>query len=260
MAVTAAWFFCAGSAMGSFYNVVIDRLPNGRDIVKTRSACPGCQTTLRWCDLIPLASFLLLRGRCRYCGQKLSWQYPFSELTVGGVFLLAFLRYNTGGWNAPRLIMELVLWSMLFVVAVMDQKYGIIIDQILLAFTLLGFMARIWGGVGIADPLLGALIGVVFYGSVYLLARLAFKREAFGPGDVLLLSAIGVFLGPLQTMVTGVLAFYCCLLFILFWAIRDKGFQRGRAIPFGPSVCVSAFVMSLWGGQITAWLISVLGI
>lgn len=257
--LTAAWFFCVGSAMGSFYNVLADRLPNGRDIVRTRSECTACHTWLCWYDLIPLCSFLLLRGKCRYCGQKLSLQYPLSELAVGGLFLFAFLRYNGGGWNMPQLVTDLALWSMLFVVAVMDYKHGIVIDQILAAFSSIGLAARLWSGDGAAEPFLGAAVGFALYGLVYLCARLAYKKEGFGQGDILLLAAVGVFLGPVQTLITGVLAFYCSLLFILFWTLRERRVPRGRALPFGPSVCLAAFVVSIWGAQITDWLTRVLG-
>lgn len=246
-------FFCAGTAMGSFYNVLIDRLPNDQNVVNTRSECTYCHTTLKWYDLIPILSFLMLKGKCRYCGKKLSYQYMFSELAVGGLFLLAFLLQGVFvdyAWT----IEILALWSMLFVTSMMDYKYGIIIDQLLLPFVLIGIAAQWFQGVQIFQVLLGALAGFAFYSLIYLIARLVYKKEGFGMGDVLLLTAIGSFLGPEQTLITGFLAFYCCLIFILILWIRQKKLGRQIELPFGPSICIAAFIVSLYGNQILLFL------
>lgn len=256
--LTAAWFFFCGCALGSFYNVLVDRLPNGQDIVKARSECSFCHTQLRWYDLIPVFSFLFLKGRCRYCGKRLSYQYLLSELSVGGLFLLAFFLYSSD-LDLPQLIARLALWSMLFVIAVMDQKYGIIIDQILLAFSSVGITAELFGGTSVSEILLGAAVGFFLYGLIYLSARFFYKKEGFGSGDVLLLTAAGTFLGPVQTMIAGFLAFYCCLLFILIQQFKNRKSVCGVEIPFGPPVCLAIFVMSLWGEEISTFLKNLLG-
>lgn len=257
MVLTATWFFIAGSALGSFYNVIIERLPNDRDIVKARSSCNNCHTQLKWYDLIPFLSFFLLRGRCRYCGAKLSWQYPLSEFAVGSLFLLAFVQFNSNGWNPAQLVLDLVLWSMLYIVALMDYKYGIIIDQILLVFALLGFGALLWRDGHVLDSLTGAIAGFVFYGIIYICARLVYRKEGFGVGDILLLASIGIFLGPVQTVIAGFLAFYICIPFIVIWLFRNKALPYQQALPFGPQVCIAAFIMSLHGVEITNWVMGV---
>ena len=273
--VVAVWFFLAGCAMGSFYNVLIDRLPNDQKVVKDRSKCTYCGTVLKWKDLIPVVSFLALRGKCRYCGKKLSPQYLISELSVGALFLLGFfIFYNT--FSVPGLVLNLTLWSMLFVTAVMDFKYGIIMDQILLAFSLIGVVTQLIAGREAVtfelggqvfemegrDPwqmLYGALAGLLFYGLIYLVARLLYRKEGFGFGDVLLLGAVGIFLGLEKTIITGFLAFYCSILYLLFFKLVRKGSLKDRPIPFAPPLCTAAFIMSLFGNEIATWLRTYLG-
>lgn len=252
LCLAGVWFFTLGTVMGSFYNVLIDRLPNDQDIVSSRSHCVACHTTLRWYDLIPLLSFFLLRGRCRYCGVMLSWMYPVSELAVGGMFLLAYLL-ALPIFSAAAVFVRLALWSMLFVTGVMDFKYGIIIDQVLIPFTAAGAAVSLLSGAEApAFAALGGAVGLAFYGSIYLLARLLYRREAFGTGDVFLLGAIGVFLGPWKTLLTGILAFYCCLLFLLFCRLAGRRLRRNLELPFGPSVCAAAFAVSLAGDSMLA--------
>lgn len=239
--------------MGSFFNVLVVRLPKEQNVVSERSMCTNCHTQLKWYDLIPILSFLLLRGKCRYCGHKLSYQYLVSELTVGGLFLLAFLVQGRN-FSYAQTIFYLTLWSMLFVVGVMDYREGIIIDQVMLPFAVIVSIVRLMNGVSVGQLLLGAAAGFAFYILIYLLARLFYKREGFGMGDVVLLTAIGFFFGPAKTILTGVLAFYCCLLLLLvMWLFKSK-VERHTEIPFAPSICLAAFAVSLAGDLMLAFL------
>ena len=262
LVLIAAWFFMLGCAMGSFYNVLIDRLPNDQDVIKDRSRCGDCGTVLQWKDLIPVFSYLALRGRCRYCQAKLSPQYLFSELSVGSLFVLAFLvfygSFGQGG-GVSDLVINLALWSMLYVVAVMDFKFGIIIDQVLIAFSLIGIVAQFVAKRPPLQMLYGAIAGFLLYGAVYLAARIIYKKEGFGFGDVLLLAAIGTFLGPVKVVITGFLAFYCSILYLLLFKLIRKGSLKDTPIPFAPPLCTAAFIMSLYGNEIAAWLQGYLG-
>ncbi len=252
------WFFFLGCALGSFYNVVVDRLPNDRGIVFGRSECESCHHKLSLLDLIPIFSFLFLKARCRYCGKKLSPQYLLSEIAVGGLFLVAFLLHKDD-FQISKIITVLSLWSMLFVVAMMDQKHGIIIDQVLLVFTAIGVAAELYTGVSLKFMGLGFLSGIVFYALIYLVAFIVTGKECFGLGDVMLMGAIGAFLGPHQTIITGFLSFYCSLIFIIFNIVKNKGISNMQAMPFGPSMCMAAFIMSLWGEPITVYIGTLLG-
>lgn len=251
-------FFVMGAAMGSFYNVLVDRLPNEKDIVHGRSECNECHTPLKWYDLIPVVSFLLLRRRCRYCRAKLSFQYLISELVMGSAFLLAFLLWGRN-LEYARMFSVLMLWSMLFVVGFMDYKYQIIIDQVMLGFTTVGVVLLLIAKTSWKTALFGGLTGLVFYGIIYVAARLVFKKEGFGSGDVLLMAAIGVFFGPAQTLVTGFLSFYCCIFFIIILKIRNRKLEKQLEIPFAPSMCITAFIVSLYGDQVVSFFLRVLG-
>lgn len=255
LCLAGAWFFLLGTAMGSFYNVLIDRLPNDQDVIKSRSECTYCHTKLKWLDLIPIWSFVFLKGRCRYCGKKLTYQYLFSELAVGGIFLLAFLLYGRYS-NWVSTVTMLALWSMLFIVGVMDYKYGIVIDQVLIPFAIIGIAAQLVGKVDIIKILLGGLTGFAFYGLIYVAALLIYKKEGFGMGDVLLLTAIGTFFGPAQTILIGFLSFFCAIFFIVFSYLKNKKLGRSTEIPLAPSICAAAFIASLAGEPILNFLLN----
>ena len=252
------WFFLLGTAMGSFYDLLIDRLPEGKDVIFVRSACGDCGTRLRWNDLIPVVSFLRLRGKCRYCGAKLSAWYLMSELLVGALFSFAFFRYSRTA-DAAVLLGDLFLWSLLFIVAVMDQKTGMIMDVFPLLIALCGIGFGLWEGRGILPILLGGAVGLACYGSLYLIARLLLKREGLGFGDVLLLGALGCFFPWQQVILLAFLSAYVSLIFIAVKAVREKKLGGKTEFPLGPSVCIAAFIMRCWGGElarlITGWIL-----
>ncbi len=247
------WFFLLGTAFGSFYNVLIDRLPEGKDVIRVRSACAACGTALRWYDLVPVFSFAFLGGRCRYCGEKLSPWYLISELTVGGLFLLAFLRYASSA-AALTLAGDLFLWSLLFVVAVMDWQTGMIMDVFSLLIALGGIAFGLLSGRPVLSVLLGGLVGAVCYGLLYFGCRLLLKREGLGAGDVLLLGAAGFWLPWTQVIVTAFLTAYVSLFFILILALREKKIGMKTAFPLGPSICIAVFLMRLSGDRVMGFL------
>lgn len=251
-------FFYLGAAMGSFYNVVVDRLPNDQSIVNSRSECTTCHAKLKWYDLVPIFSFIVLKGKCRYCHTKLSFQYLWSEIITGCLFLLAFLLWGCH-LEYAKMFLFMTFWSMLFVVGLMDFKYQIIIDQVLIVSVVIGLIFMFVCGFDFKDILLGALTGFLFYGAIYFITKLILKKEGFGFGDVLFMTAIGCFLGPLQTFLTGILAFYCCLIFIIIFKIKEKRVGIQTEIPFAPSMCVAAFIVSLYGEPMIDFCLRILG-
>ena len=255
---TCVLFFFMGASMGSFYHVIVDRLPNDQSIIYGRSECTECHTKLKWYDLIPIFSFIMLKGKCRYCHKKLSIQYLLSELFMGGLFLLAFLLWGKD-LEFVKMFAVLALWSMLFVVGLMDYKYKIIIDQVLIGFTLIGIILMLIAGFNWKDILFGALTGFVLYGIIYLLTKIVLKREGFGFGDVLFLTAIGCYFGPAKTLIIGFLSFYVCLLFILAFKIKNRKIEKEMEIPFAPSMCITAFIVSIFGDQIVYFFMKLLG-
>lgn len=249
----AIWFFLLGTAMGSFYNVLVDRLPEGRDVVRTRSACESCGTQLKIGDLIPVFSYLFLGGRCRCCKAKLSPRYFLSEITVGGFFLFAFFRFAENGLISV-LIANLVLWSLLFIVGVMDFQTGMIMDLFSFLIGAAGLVFGLIGGRGIWQILLGAAVGAAFFGLLYIGCKVILKREGLGAGDVFLLAAIGVWFPWNQVIICAFLTAYVALVFIVILAVRAKKIGLKTEFPLGPSICIAAFIMSVWGDAIAGWI------
>jgi leader peptidase (prepilin peptidase)/N-methyltransferase len=136
-----AFIFIFGLCVGSFLNVVINRLETSQSIFLTRSHCPQCKAILKWFDLIPVFSFLWLRGRCRYCGQKISWQYPLVELVTGILFVLVVYLESPNLFvgfpqqaEASNLLVTgywLLVICFLIIIFVYDLKYYLIPDKII---------------------------------------------------------------------------------------------------------------------------------
>lgn len=274
--------FIYGTVFGSFYNVIIYRAPIDMSIVKGGSMCPNCRTRLKSIDLVPVFSWLFLRGKCRYCGSGISVRYPAVEILSGLLFVLAYHRYGL----SIEILLYLALWSMLVITALIDFDYMIISDAVLLIFGLIGAVCVILVKMPLWDHLFGALAGFGVYFIVYAVAKLIYKREAFGFGDVLLMCTLGVFLGVRNTLLASFLAFYVAAFFIAVSKISelftkkkpntannaaekakenkeeneeeneedDKDTEElcriKKEIPFGPSVCLSAFIVSLYGDKI----------
>ncbi|WP_148867325.1 prepilin peptidase [Thermosediminibacter litoriperuensis] len=238
------FFFLLGLITGSFLNVVIYRLPRGETVIWGRSHCPACGRVLAWYDLVPVASYLALRGRCRYCGTQISPRYPVVELLTGAVFAALFYRYGP----TPALAKYLFLGAVLIAAAFIDLEHYLIPDRLVLAglagAAILGFAAR---DVGVWSSLAGSAAGAGF-----LFAVVVFSKGGMGCGDVKLAAVAGLFLGwPLAALalflavVTGGLAAAALLLLGL------KG--RKDAIPFGPFIAAGALAAILWGWHIINW-------
>jgi leader peptidase (prepilin peptidase)/N-methyltransferase len=241
------FFFLFGLAAGSFFNVCIHRLPGGKSIVFPPSHCPQCGKRLAARDLVPLFSYLLLRGRCRYCGGGISLRYPVVELITGLVYVSL---YSFFGWHL-LLLKYLFLASVLIIVTFIDLEHYIIPNKVVLAAfaggVLINLLARdltpVSAGLGIV-----AAAGFLFLPAVI-------SRGGMGGGDIKLAAVIGLFLGwPL-----GLVAVFlgCCaagLVGVALLMAKKKG--RKDPIPFGPFLALGAFVTVLWGQAVIQWYMS----
>src|SRR5579871_1603283 len=188
------WFvltFLAGISVGSFLNVVIWRVPRGGSLLEPeKSYCPHCKHDLGPLDLVPLFSFLLLRQRCRYCKQPISWRYFCVELLTGVLFLTLYLHYST---NTATCVTMLLFAALLVPIFFIDLDFFIIPDSLnLLAFgvaggrDLLGIFthepghALLWGW--LPRFVAGAVVGVLVFGLIRIVGALAYRREAMGLG------------------------------------------------------------------------------
>lgn len=198
--------FLYGAVVGSFLNVLIYRLPRGLSIVKPRSHCPNCKTELGAKDLVPLLSFLWQRGRCRYCGARISWRYFWVELTTGLLFWGIYWRY---GWSWDTLFY--VLFAAALIAAFfIDLEHFLIPDGLNVLMLVLGIARNLmliaegdpqaWvlvGGWRLPYALVGAVVCTAVFATIALMGRVMFRKDALGFGDVKLARAIGAMI-PLK--------------------------------------------------------------
>lgn len=241
--------FMFGLIFGSFFNVIIYRVPIDKQFVKGSSICPHCNADLKATDLIPLLSWVFLLGKCRYCKHKISIRYPIVELTTALLFVLAYVKFGL----SIEALLYVSLWSMLLVTAVIDFDHMIICDSILIAFSLIGLVCVVLLKNDLLGHLIGALSGFAVYFIIYFVAKLVYKKEAFGFGDVLLMCSVGLFLGWKNALLACMAAFWVAIIFVAVFRIPFKNADgEKKEIPFGPSICIASFIISLYGNEIIA--------
>ena len=239
-----------GLIMGSFCNAWAWRLAHGESIVHGRSHCAACGHTLAAKDLVPLVSWLCLRGRCRYCGQPISPRYPAVELISCVYYLSVVLRFDVS-WTALRL---LVLGSLLLTAALVDLDTMELPDGLLIAAACAAALRLITEGrSGLTDALLGALVAAVPLLLLVLLADRVMGRETMGGGDIKLMAVFGLHFGPLQSiflLISG------CVIGLLFAAVTRK--KKGMEFPFGPALALAGWLTALVGQPVITWYLSLL--
>jgi leader peptidase (prepilin peptidase) / N-methyltransferase len=241
-----SYAFIIGLLIGSFLNVVGLRLPQGKSIITPRSACTSCKRTLSAVDLIPVLSFLLFKGKCRHCSEKISSIYPFIELSTG--LLFAYATYSIGfTWE---LVVALLLISLGMVTIVTDLSYMLIPNKILLFFTIVIIPIRILTPL---DPWWDAIIGaVVGFSLLYFVAVIS--KGGMGGGDVKLFAVLGVFLGLKGILLTFFLSTLIGAIFGILGLISGK-IKRKQAIPFGPYIIIAALIVYFFGDQLMMWYV-----
>jgi len=151
--------FIFGLALGSFFNVVIWRIHSLKSIIKPRSFCPNCRSSIKWVDNIPLISFLMLRGKCRHCQKSISWQYPLVEFSTGLLFAWLYTVFGL----TPIFFSLVIFTSFLIILFVYDARYYIIPDQISLPAIVIAFIVNIFLGVSWLNLLIGMVLGAGFF-------------------------------------------------------------------------------------------------
>jgi leader peptidase (prepilin peptidase)/N-methyltransferase len=239
-----------GLAVGSFLNVCIHRLPRGGSIAWPGSHCPACQHPLAWYDNIPVLSYLWLRGRCRYCGARISPRYPMVEAVTGLLFLGLTLIYPPGLLLATRIVFGCAL----IVLFAIDLDHHILPNVITLPGILAGFALSFFGPPGWQSSLLGIVLGG---GIPYAIAWTYEKvrgHEGLGMGDVKMLAMIGAFLGWPLMLLSLVLASFTGSLVGAGFIAAGKGARY--ALPFGTFLAVGALTAVVAGDAIIAWYLS----
>jgi leader peptidase (prepilin peptidase) / N-methyltransferase len=234
-----------GLCVGSFLNVCIVRLPNDMSLLRPKSSCPRCQHPIAWRDNVPIVSWLVLRGRCRHCGQPISAQYPIIEATGGMVWLGAALLYGV----TVKGLAAALFGSLLLGIAVTDARHYVIPDEYTWGGLVVGLGLSLAGGVtGFLHAVLGATVGFALLFAVAQAGRWAFKEEAMGGGDIKMMAMVGSFVewkGVLLTIFLG--ALLGSLIFV------PLSLKKKRLVPFGVFLALGAAVTLVFGDAIIAW-------
>lgn len=238
------FFLILGAIFGSFFNVCIYRIPNGKSIINPPSSCGSCNHRLSFRDMVPVIGYFLNHGRCRYCGEKYSIRYALVELLTSVAFLLVYLKIGL----AFEILFILAIVSIIIIMIFIDLDHHIIPDGLNLLIALTGIAYGIYNSSSIKAMVLGFLVGGVIIFVVALIGPM-------GGGDIKLFAALGIWLGPLYTGFAIVISFILGgVIGILLIALKLRG--RKDHIAFGPFIGISALMMILFGNEIINWYIT----
>lgn len=278
----AVYVFVVGACVGSFLNVCIGRWPEGLSVVRPRSRCPKCGHQISAAENVPIVSWLVLRGRCSGCGERISIQYPIVELLVGLLWLAALLQFGMS-FTAFRVA---VFATVLLGVSITDARHFLIPDGFTvfgLLFVLLTSLVALY--LGASEPftrpwnaLIGMCVGAGAIAIVGWLGEVWLKRPAMGFGDVTLMAVVGAAVGPTRALLTifmGAALAPIVLLGIVYplsargiaddkgqteLALESGGGWRKRELPFGVFLAPAALIALLCGHAIIAWYLRLSGL
>lgn len=251
-----------GLLIGSFLNVCICRIPKEEAISLPPSHCVKCNNRLRTFDLIPVFSYIILGGKCRYCGEKISFRYPLVEILTSIAFILLYKKYGIG----IEFFLYAFFISILIVIFFIDIDYLIIPDKLVLLGMLSGLIlifysftnvVSLYGDREIWSPFLGAIIGAGTLFLIALFGKIIYKcDEVMGMGDVKIFIPIGLFLGWKMTIVALMISFLLGGFIGLLLIVINKE-KRKSTMPFGPFIVAACFITILYGWDILDWYIYV---
>jgi leader peptidase (prepilin peptidase) / N-methyltransferase len=249
-ALEAALVGVFGLMIGSFLNVCIYRLPRGLSPVRPRSSCTTCGHLITWYENFPIASYLVLRGRCRGCGSPISPMYPIIEAITGAMFLGAYLLYGP----SLLLLARLIFGCAMLVLFVIDLQHRILPNVITLPGIVAGLLLSEVAGPGWKDSVIGILAGG---GVLWAIAEVYYrvrKQEGLGMGDVKMLAMIGAFLGWKLMLLTLVLASFSGTI-VGVGVLIAKRESLKYALPFGTFLAAGAIAAAAVGDRIVAWYV-----
>ncbi|MFQ5890416.1 MAG: prepilin peptidase [Gemmatimonadota bacterium] len=250
-ALFLAYTALLGGAVGSFLNVCIARLPVGESVVRPRSRCPSCGCPIAWHDNVPLLGFLLVRGRCRACRERISLQYPAVELATILIWLGLAAIYGPS-WHSLR---GSVLFSLLLAIAVIDGRHYLIPDVLSLSGLGAGLALSLLPGPPTPlSALVGAGLGYLVLFAAGLAGEWIFKKPAMGGGDMKMMAMLGAFLGPVGAMLTIFLGALTGSLIFGPISLKTK-----QLVPFGVFLAVGGAVTFLAGETLVDWYRGLLG-
>lgn len=239
------FLFILGTVFGSFFFVVGTRLPENKSIIKPGSCCDKCKKELKWIDLIPIISYLIGGGKCRYCKTKISLLYPMIEIVTGCLFVLSFLLYGI----SYEFFAAILIFSLLILIFITDFKYYIILDSPLIIISL-GILGLKWYYFGLKTALISLLAGIIMFVIVFIIKRFGdyiFKKESLGGGDVKLSFVLGLILGVRLSLLSFILSSFLALPY----ALASVYFTQKKEVPFGPFIISAATIIFVFMDKFT---------
>ncbi|MGE4352735.1 MAG: A24 family peptidase [Oscillospiraceae bacterium] len=241
--------FIFGLLIGSFLNVCIYRIPRQESIVFTGSHCTACGTPIKFYDLIPVLSYVLLRGRCRFCKSRISPQYPLIELATA--VLITFQAWKWG--LTVSFMLFAALTAVLIVVTMVDFYHQIIPDSFIIAIAILGlfYLATIQapqrGFSAVVDSIVGLFVG----GALFFLISFV-SKGGMGGGDIKLMAVLGLWFGWKKILLLMLVAFVSGAFISVPLLLMHR--KSGKdAVPFGPFIALAAYFISLFGNELLQW-------
>ena len=249
MVYLAAFIF--GSIFGSFCNVCIYRLPLSKSIAKERSFCPSCKSPINWYDNIPLLSFVLLKSKCRTCGNKINFQYFLVELIAAVSFLSIYFVFGTSITTLLLLILSVFFIIIFFI----DLKHYIIPNELTFPLMVIGFLKSFDPNLNKAifpnyiNSLIGGLIGYLIIWFIIFVYKKIRNKEGMGLGDAKLLAVVGFWFGWLSIPFTIFISSLVALIFVIP-SVLNKSRNMASQIPFGPYIIIGSIVYVSFANEI----------
>lgn len=246
--VTIAVIF--GAVAGSFVDCLAWRLVRGERVSVGRSHCDACGHVLGVVDLIPIFGYLIRRGRCAYCGERIPARCLWVELGLGAVFGSLALRFGA----SPEAIRPAVLCAILMCLSLVDLESYLIPDKLTAAAFFWWLVTLPFGEASVGSQVIWGLAGAFGIGGSLLILSLlmdfVLKKESMGGGDIKLLFVLGLYQGPVEGLFHLILALIIGILMVVF--------LKNRRIPFGPAISLAYYLCAIEGGRFAAWYMSLL--
>ncbi|MDE5977397.1 MAG: prepilin peptidase [Turicibacter sp.] len=235
--------FLGGTCLGSLYHVIGYHMPIQKVWISNRSCCPQCLNQLKPHHLIPIVSYIIQKGRCRYCYGKFKVIYLLIEMITGILFIFPVWFYGFVGFQTGQIYIAWTFLSMLVIITVSDIYYQLILDKVLLFFgVILFFLYGMYPMYHLFSGIVGAGVGFFMLYGIGLLGKILFKKETLGGGDIKLYTVIGFLLGISNTFLSLMLSSILALIYLLLF-MKDKT----KPLAFGPFIAFSSYFCLFYG-------------
>lgn len=244
------YMFVIGSCVASFINVVIYRVPLGINIAKGRSFCPKCHRTLKPYDMIPVLSWFILGGKCRFCKEPISKRYPIIEFVGGVLGVLCFYHYGIDGMTLISFSLSMVLLA----ITMIDLDTMTIPNSLVICCVVIAILSIMFHNISMVDRIIG-----FFIISVPMYVMNLIIPDCFGGGDIKLIAVCGLLLGWVDLLVGMFIAVVIAGVYAGYLMITHKVDKKGH-IAFGPYICFGVFVALLYGQNILNFYLGLFGL